>query len=618
MKFQGTKVSLGLVLSGALLLGACTSPEPTEPEDTASGSASAAPSASEGTGGGDAAAGCLQDVGVTETTDGEVRYTAGPGDWSGYNSITNGTYSTYNSVIAAHMFSSFVYFGTDGTICDNTDFGTYEVTSDDPLTVKYTINEEAVWSDGTPVTINDYLMDWAAQNPEFIAPGFASGENPDAAAVFDHVSTSFAQYVLEGPEGEVGSKEFTVVYTNPNPDYKIIVTSALPEHVIATQAGLEPGALAQAVIDRDAETVTSAAEFWNTGWIFNPGELPAADVTPSSGPYMIKDGSWQAGNSLTLTANEDYWGTPAATRDLVFRFIDDAQQVQALGNKDVQVIQPQATVDTVGQLEALGSSVTIESGSSLTWEHLDFNFRENNVFGNNETGLTLRTAFAHCVPRQQIVDTLIAPIAPDTVLMNAREVFPFQDNYDEVVGVSYDGRFDTVDLEKSKELVAEAGIATPIDVRIGYRAGNQRRTETVAAIQSSCKEAGFNVIDSSAEDFFTNANVNGDYEVALFAWAGSGQITSGENIYASGKPQNTSEFSSEIVDAAWAELVATLDETVHLEQTKIIEKELWDQLHGIPLYAHPLVVAYDSTLSNVRATATQDQVSWNAPQWVAK
>lgn len=618
MKFQGTKVSLGLVLSGALLLGACTSPEPTEPEDTASGSASAAPSASEGTGGGDAAAGCLQDVGITETTDGEVRYTAGPGDWSGYNTITNGTYSTYNSVIAAHMFSSFVYFGTDGTICDNTDFGTYEVTSEDPLTVKYTINEEAVWSDGTPVTINDYLMDWAAQNPEFIAPGFASGENPDAAAVFDHVSTSFAQYVLEGPEGEVGSKEFTVVYTNPNPDYRIIVTSALPEHVIATQAGLEPGALAQAVIDRDAETVKSAAEFWNTGWIFNPGELPAADVTPSSGPYVIKDGSWQAGNSLTLTANENYWGTPAATRDLVFRFIDDAQQVQALGNKDVQVIQPQATVDTVGQLEALGSSVTIESGSSLTWEHLDFNFRENNVFGNNETGLTLRTAFAHCVPRQQIVDTLIAPIAPDTELMNAREVFPFQDNYDEVVGVSYDGRFDTVDLEKSKELVAEAGIATPIDVRIGYRAGNQRRTETVAAIQSSCKEAGFNVIDSSAEDFFTNANVNGDYEVALFAWAGSGQITSGENIYASGKPQNTSEFSSEIVDAAWAELVATLDETVHLEQTKIIEKELWDQLHGIPLYAHPLVVAYDSTLSNVRATATQDQVSWNAPQWVAQ
>ena len=71
MKFQGTKVSLGLVLSGALLLGACTSPEPTEPEGTASGSASATASASST--GGDAAAACLQDVGITETADGEVR-----------------------------------------------------------------------------------------------------------------------------------------------------------------------------------------------------------------------------------------------------------------------------------------------------------------------------------------------------------------------------------------------------------------------------------------------------------------------------------------------------------------------------------------------------------------
>ena len=347
------------------------------------------------------------------------------------------------------MFSSFVYFGTDGTICDNTDFGTYEVTSEDPLTVKYTINEEAVWSDGTPVTINDYLLDWAAQNPEFIAPGFATGEDPEAE-VFDHVSTSFAQYVPEGPEGEVGCKEFTVVYTNPNPDYRIIGHRAAARARVAAQAGLEPGALAQAVLDRDAETVKSAAEFWNTGWIFNPGELPEAPVTPSSGPYMIKEGGWQAGNSLTLTANENYWGTPAGTRTSCSASSTTPSRSRRCSNKTSRSSSRRPRSTPSASSRALGSAVTIESGSSLTWEHLDFNFRENNVFGNPDTGLTLRTAFAHCVPRQQIVDTLIAPIAPDTVLMNAREVFPFQDNYDEVVGASYDGRFDTVDLEKAK------------------------------------------------------------------------------------------------------------------------------------------------------------------------
>ena len=88
-----------------------------------------------------------------------------------------------------------------------------------------------------------------------------------------------------------------------------------------------------------------------------------------------------------------------------------------------------------------------------------------------------------------------------------------------------DGRFDPPDLEKSKARVAESGVATPIDVRIGYRAGNQRRTETVAAIQSACKDAGFNIIDSADPDFFTKANVTGDYEIALYAGAASGPVS---------------------------------------------------------------------------------------------
>lgn len=605
MKFRGAKASLGLVLSGALLLGACTSDQD---GGTTTSSTSGSDTAS-------SAGACLQDVGITATQDGEIRYTAGPGDWSGYNATTSKTYSTYNSVIADQMFGGFYYYGTDGSICRNEEFGTFKVTSENPLIVEYTIAEGAKWSDGTSVTINDYLMLWAAQNPEFVVPGLLNGKDPAATPLFDHVSASFAEYVLEGPEGDLGAKKFTVTYTDPNPDYQIIIGSALPEHVIAKNMGLEPGKLAQAVLDRDAETVRKAATHWNSDWTFQPGQLPAADQIPSSGPYMVKENGWQAGNSLTLTANPNYWGTPPGTKDLVFRFIDDAQQVSALGNGDVNVIQPQPTVDTIGELTGLGSAVKVDTSTALTWEHLDFNFRANNVFGNNENGLKLRQAFAYCVPRQTIVDTLIKPVAQDTVVMNSREVFPFQEEYNEVVSASYDGRYDQVNIDEAKKLIAEAGIATPIDVRIGYRSGNKRRAETVAAIASSCAEAGFNVIDSASEKFFETALPNGDYEVALFAWAGSGQITSGQNMYATNKPQNYGQYSNATVDAAWDKLVSTLDTAVHLEQTKVIEKELWDTLANIPLYGHPLVVAYSSNLKNVRSTSTQTQVSWNASQW---
>ncbi len=609
--------TLGLVLSGALVLGACTSEDPgttTDPagtEDTATMEATETGQMEEG----DA---CRQDVGITETSDGEVSYSAGPGPWNGYNSYTNRTYSTYNSVIAQQMFSGFVYFGTDGTICDNTEFGTVEVISEDPLEVQYTIAEDAAWSDGTPVTINDYLLEFASQNPEWLVPGYASQEDPEAEAVFDNVSASFAADATGGPQGEVGSKEFTVTFDTKNPDWKLMVGSyTLPSHIVAQESGLEPDALAQAILDQDAATVEQAADFWNDGWTFNPGELPDPSMTPSMGRYMLTGSGW-SDTALTLEANDQYWGTPAATRNWIYRFLEDAAMPQALQNSDVNIIEPQATVDAVAQLENIGDSVTVATEPTLTWEHVDFNFRDNNVFSDAQGGLALREAFALCLPRQRILDSLIKPISEDAVLMNAREIFPFQDGYDEVVSEAYDGRYDEVDIEAAQEKVAESGVATPIDVRIGYRAPNQRRTETVAAIQASCADAGFNVTDVGSENFFSEDLVNGDYEVALFAWSGSGQIASGQNIYSTGLPQNFGEYSNEEVDAAWDTLASSLDPEVHDEQTVIIEELLWDTLYGIPLYAHPGLVAYDSAIENVRPTATQDGVSWNAGQWVVE
>ena len=66
---------------------------------------------------------------------------------------------------------------------------------------------------GTPVTINDYLLDWAAQNPEFVAPGYVNGKDKKAEPVFDHVSSSFAEFIPDGPQGDIGGKSFTVKYT---------------------------------------------------------------------------------------------------------------------------------------------------------------------------------------------------------------------------------------------------------------------------------------------------------------------------------------------------------------------------------------------------------------------
>lgn len=552
--------------------------------------------------------------GATDETvgsnDDTIYYSVGEVEFNGYNSLTPATYSTYNTAITDQILGGFVYFAPDASIVVDENFGSVELISDEPMIVEYTIHEDAVWSDGTPITIEDAIFSWASQS-------FADGEdeNGNPAPLFNHVSgLDYGDRVPDGPQGEAGGKTFTVEYADPYPDYMLTTVIAHPAHIVAEQAGLSLEDLIAAIEAEDIETLRPAAEFWNDGWISEtPGELPDPATALSSGPYTF--GSWEAGQSLTLVPNEEYWADPPATGNLIFRFAAPETHVQALANQDLNVIEPQATVDTVEQIEAIGDAVTLETFQTLTWEHLNFSRLEGASLADSQD---LRDAFGLCVPRELIVENLIQPINPDAVVMNAREVFPFQDDYARIVDAAYDGQFDEVDIEAAAALIEGAGVDTPVTVRIGYSAPNQRRSDQVALIKDSCDQAGFEIVDGGSETFFAAGGEldSGDFDVALFAWQGSGQITSGQNIYASGRPQNYIGYSNAEVDAAWETLTTTLDREVQLEQIEIIERLLWEDTYNIPVFAHPGVGAWDSTIENVQPSSAQGGLLWNAYEWV--
>ncbi len=615
MKYTKLSAAAALAAGSALILSACAPGGGNAGDSSNSGSAasqggdSGAGNVIEGDKGqkltAEASGPGLADLGDVETQDGSIAYSVGADDFLSYNGLQSNTYTTYNSAVADRMFSSFWYFGTDGSIIPNEDFGTYEKTSDDPLTVKYTISDDAKWSDGTPVTAGDFIFHWAANNDTVKAEG---SETP----LFDSISFEQGKYIPEAPEGEADGKEFTVTYPEPYADWEILISTALPAHIVAKEAGMSFEELVTAAKEKDVEALTPAAEFWNDGWDFSPGELPDASLVPSMGPYKFKDGGWQAGQSITLEANPEYWGTPAATKELVLRFADPKTHVQALQNGDLDVIEPQATVDTLQQLEGLGVLGNVPTGDQLTWELVDYNLGEGSVFADSPE---LREAFALCLPRQQIVDNLIKPIYADAQVMNLREVFPFQDKYQEVVDEAYPKEMDEPNIEKAKELVEKSGVSKPT-VRLGYQAGNQRRTETVALIKSSCDQAGFDVQDANSPVFFKEVMPAGDYDAALYAWAGSGQKASGANIYQSDGAQNQQSYNNPEVDAAWDKLATSLDENEQLEQVKTIEKLLWEDFQAIPLYAHPGLVGHKADVANVRDTAAQSGALWNVEQWV--
>jgi peptide/nickel transport system substrate-binding protein len=90
---------------------------------------------------------------------------------------SNGNATANNNIL--YMANS--WFNDDDdkqTLIKNDKFGKYELVSQDPLTVKYTIADGVKWSDGTPVDAADLLLDWAANSclfnnvsPEYDAQG---------------------------------------------------------------------------------------------------------------------------------------------------------------------------------------------------------------------------------------------------------------------------------------------------------------------------------------------------------------------------------------------------------------------------------------------------------------
>src|SRR5262249_42681856 len=70
----------------------------------------------------------------------------------------------------ARTLTGFGYHGPDGQVVADRDFGTVSVVGGAPLVLDYQIADNAVYSDGKPVTCDDLVLAWAAQSGRF--PGF--------------------------------------------------------------------------------------------------------------------------------------------------------------------------------------------------------------------------------------------------------------------------------------------------------------------------------------------------------------------------------------------------------------------------------------------------------------
>jgi glutathione transport system substrate-binding protein len=515
--------------------------------------------------------------GTAQITDGGTLNYAADQEPTGFNNSTskdNGT-SVYNVTI--NMFPQAFHAQPDFTVkMDDAFLDSAEQTSEDPQTIVYKIKQEAVWSDDTPITADDFVFFWKNQN--------GSIKDNDVAS-----TTGYDQ--IQSVEGSDNGKTVTVVFKSPFADWKSLFGVSgglLPSHYVEKQPGK-----------------------WNTGLDKNPEKIP-------SGGWM-KVENYTPGQSLTLVRNDKYWGPKAHLDSIVFRFLPESTtQPAALQNNEVDLIYPQPQLDQVQQVKAL-ADVNSEINFGLSFEHFDFNFKTPGL-----GDIAVRKAIATGVNIEELVNRTVKQFSDKAQPLGNRIWLTGQPQYQD-----HFGQYGKGDTAAATKLLEDAGYTKggdgiyakggkKLSFRFSTTAGNKLRETQGELFQAQMKEIGVDIkianVDSTK--FFGEWLPNGNFDIANFAWVGTPfAISSNRDIYRTGGGGNYGSYANKKVDDLFAQANGETDEAKAAELGNQIDQQLTEDMATIPLYNKPTFIAWRNTFAGIRDNSTSEGPFFAAYAW---
>jgi peptide/nickel transport system substrate-binding protein len=324
-----------------------------------------------------------------------------------------------------------------------------------------------------------------------------------------------------------------------------------------------------------------------------------------------------------LTANPEYsWGPSPKVETITVRIISDPlAAVQALANGEVDLISPQATADILDAIKEYEDFITVVGGGEAVYEHMDLTFDNGGPFDpatygdDAEKAQKVRAAFLKSIPRDQIVETLIKPINPDATVMNSFTQLPGYPWYDDIVAANGSAEY-AFDIDGAKALLEEAGVSTPVNVKMLFSSTNPRRANQYVLIKEAAAEAGFNVIDASSPTWGSDLG-SGTYDVSLFAWVSTSTAVSGSELnFITGGGNNYQGYGNAEVDALYKSLSTEFDPEVQKDLLTQVETLLWADASGTTIFQHPGVTAYNKNkLSGVVPAPLSPNMFWNFWEW---
>lgn len=456
-----------------------------------------------------------------------------------------------------------------------------EVTVKDPMTVVYKIQPKAVWSDGTPITVEDFSYTQSVQDPKK-----CSG----CKAAFTQGYSDITSI-----KGEDDGRTVTMVYSKPFAQWRNLFNYILPAH-----QGKKYGDLATA---------------FNEGFGKN---TPAV----SGGPYVVKD--YQEGVSLTLAKNPKWYGNPAHLDTVITRFIaKQGEQVTALQNGEVQFVYQNPSLDTLEQVKKLPNT-TVEQGTTLTYFHMGMK-----TTGDVMKDPALREAITKALNFEEIRKRTVGQYAPDVPLMKSAVYVPgqkidgqeaYRDNTT-ALGVGAgdtDGALKILSAAgyqvKDGKLYLPSG-APMRDLTFLTLASDQLRMDIAQIAQQQLKPLGLTLkIDPADAARYSTALREGAFDIMATGTALDLGPLSIQQWYGTGAARSFG-YSNAQVDKLLADASAELDSAKQVDLMNQIDAILLKDGVVMPLFAAPQLAAFSDKYRNIFINPSKYGTTMNVEEW---
>jgi peptide/nickel transport system substrate-binding protein len=467
-----------------------------------------------------------------------------------------------------------------------------KITSTTPQTIVYTINPKAVWSDGVPISADDFIYLWHALsgNPKFTDVG-GKAFAPAGTAGYNQIKSV---------TGSNGGKTVTVVYSSPFGDWQSLFGDLMPAH-IAEKVGFNNG----------FQTFNSA-------------------VKVSGGPFEIQ--SYTQGQDLVEVPNPKWWGAPVKLKQLVFKIVTDDNQIPpAIQNGEVDAANPaQASLqfkDAIANVPNLTTNIS----PGLEFQHMDFN--EGNPY---LAKVGIRQAIVYGTNRADMVNRVVGPITTSVKPLDNRMFMPIQPPFADTSSGLGD-----YNPAKAKSLLEAAGMTLGSDgyfqpnfgpekgkdftLSISTTSGEPVRQEIEQLFQSYMKTIGvkINIQNYTAANLFGTIGPKSEFDIIEFAWVSTPFASGNQPIYCSyTNPnvcgENWDHYANPTVDKLFDQALATLDPTKAAVVYNQIDSILWKDAVTLPLFEQPQLNTWNNKWGNIEPNASESGLTWNAFDWGLK